>query len=199
MLILFVLLVSYVIGTIPTARIVSRLVKRIDITRVGDFNPGAANVYRHVSHLAGYAVGLIDLAKGALAMLVAQLFVSEPILLLCGVAVVAGHNWPVFYRFKGGIGVATTLGVLLVLLPIPMGITMLVASVPYFMTRNMTLTSVFWFAPLPLLAWWTGASLMLIIYTWALPFCAMGLANLLRNKNLSEAQKIETKFMRDTT
>jgi glycerol-3-phosphate acyltransferase PlsY len=199
MMTFFALLFSYVIGTLPTARIVSRLVKHIDITKVGDFNPGSANVYRHVGHLAGYAVGLIDFAKGALAILVAQLFVSEPILLLCGVAVVAGHNWPVFYRFKGGIGVATTLGVLLALLPVPMVVVMLVASIPYFMTRNMVLTSVFWFAPLPLLAWWTGASLMLIIYTWVLPFCAMGLSDLLRRKNLTEAQKIETRFMRDTT
>ena len=118
----WVLLVSYIIGLFPSAYIAGRLVKGVDIRKVGDRNAGAANVYRNINHVAGMAVLAGDIGKGALAVLLAQAVASQPIVLLCGVAVVAGHNWPIFLRFKGGRGLATTIGVLLVLLAVPMTI-----------------------------------------------------------------------------
>lgn len=100
----WVVLISYIIGLLPSAYIAGRLQKGIDIRKIGDRNAGAANVYRNISHTAGTAVLVADIGKGALAILLAQAVASQPIVLLCGVAVVAGHNWPLFHGFRGGPG-----------------------------------------------------------------------------------------------
>ena len=88
----WVVFASYVIGMLPSAYIAGRLLKGVDIRKVGDWNTGAANVYRNVSHASGVIVLAADVGKGALAVLLAQAVASQPIALLCGLAVVAGHN-----------------------------------------------------------------------------------------------------------
>ena len=111
-------LLSYAIGGIPTAYLATKTVLRRDIRHLGDRNAGAANVFRSVGPRAGLAVGAIDIAKGAAAvMLVRGLVDSTGMELMAGVAALAGHNWPVHLRFKGGRGAASAVGVLLVVLP----------------------------------------------------------------------------------
>lgn len=124
------LLTSYLVGGIPTAYLATRLLKGQDIRQLGDLNPGAANVYRSVSSRAGIAVGVIDIAKGAAAVLLAKgLTDSTALGMAAGVAVVVGHNWPVHLRLRGGRGAAPGVGVLLAALPalaIPLGLMALV-------------------------------------------------------------------------
>ena len=192
---LLVVIVSYIIGLFPSAYIAGRLLKGVDIRKVGDRNAGAANVYRNISHTAGMTVLAIDIGKGAIAVLLAQAVASQPIVLLCGVAVVAGHNWPIFLRFKGGRGLATTIGVLLALLPIAMSILLAVCAVPFLKTRNLVITGSILFAPLPLLAWRLGASYWLILYSVTLP-CLAGLIHLITTRNLPEEEKREALHMR---
>ncbi len=136
------------------------------------------------------AVLTADIGKGALAILLAQAFASQPIVLLCGVAVVAGHNWPIFLRFKGGRGLATTIGVLLVLLAVPMTILSAAGILSLWKKRNLIITGSIMFAPLPLLAWLLGASTALIGYSVALP-CLAGIMHLATTRHLSQEQKRE--------
>jgi glycerol-3-phosphate acyltransferase PlsY len=186
----WVVFVSYIIGLFPSAYIAGRFQKGIDIRRIGDRNAGAANVYRNISHLGGIAVLAVDAGKGALAVLLAQAVASQPIVFLCGVAVVAGHNWPIFLRFKGGRGLATTIGVLLALLPVPMAILSAAGIISLWKTHNLVITGAIMFAPLPLVAWLFGTSGSLILYSVAL-LCFAGIMHLVTTRHLSQEQKKE--------
>ena len=105
------LLVSYLLGSIPVTQIVARLVKNVDLRKVGSHNVGGRNLTRQLGLLWGILGGAGDVAKGAAAMLAAQaLGVESPYILLNGPAAVAGHNWPIWLKFQGGKGVLTAMG-----------------------------------------------------------------------------------------
>ncbi len=109
---------GYLLGSIPSAYIMGRLSKGIDIRKVGGGNMSAANVMRQVGKLEGAIVALADIGKGAAAIFIGQhLSVSEPWLLATGFAAILGHNFPLYIGFKGGQGVATAMGVFLVITP----------------------------------------------------------------------------------
>ncbi len=112
------MVMGYLFGAIPFALIIAKL-KHVDIRKVGTRNPGAANVFRQVGKPYGILVWLLDTAKGACAMLIADKIcdVHHFFVALVGIAAVAGHCWSPFLRFKGGKGVATSGGVFLYLLP----------------------------------------------------------------------------------
>jgi acyl phosphate:glycerol-3-phosphate acyltransferase len=119
------ILVSYLIGSIPTAYIFGRLIKGIDIRQHGSGNVGATNAFRILGKGPGTVVLLIDILKGALVTsLVADLFgMTDPLArVFLGLVVVCGHNWTVFLNFKGGKGIATSLGVLI-------GLTIAISSI----------------------------------------------------------------------
>lgn len=109
---------GYAVGTFPTAVLVGRR-RGFDPTTEGSGNPGASNVTRVGGKRAGAVVLLGDLGKGLLAAGSARLLVDDPaVWWLVGAAAVAGHIWPVTRRFRGGKGVATAAGVVLVCQPI---------------------------------------------------------------------------------
>ncbi|GBG01977.1 glycerol-3-phosphate acyltransferase [Azospira sp. I13] len=121
------LIAAYLLGSVPFAVIVSRGFGLADPRSYGSGNPGATNVLRSGNKLAALLTLLGDAAKGALAVILARLFLDgqavEPSaerLLLGGVALAVffGHLFPVFLKFKGGKGVATAAGVLLALDPL---------------------------------------------------------------------------------
>ncbi|MCK4395563.1 glycerol-3-phosphate 1-O-acyltransferase PlsY [candidate division WOR-3 bacterium] len=118
LLIVLQIIMGYIIGSISFAVIISRM-KGVDIRKVGSKNPGAANVLREVGKPYGIIVWILDTAKGALAMFIShRLFHSHLFLVaLVGIAVVVGHCWPIFLKFRGGKGVSTSGGVFLYLLP----------------------------------------------------------------------------------
>ena len=136
-------LLSYLLGSIPFAYIAGRVFKGIDIRNFGDGNVGAVNAYRGIGPAAGVAVLIADVSKGAIAVLVAQAFASQLVTLLAGFAVVTGHNWPIYIGFRGGRGQATTIGVLCALLPRAMFILLAVCVVPFLVTRNTKMAGVF--------------------------------------------------------
>lgn len=104
---------SYLWASIPTAYLVSRYKKGIDIRDYGSGNVGAANVIAHVGRVTGFLLGTFDcLGKGTLpVVLAAQLDQSVAVQAGVGLAAIAGHNWTPFLRFTGGRGVATAIGV----------------------------------------------------------------------------------------
>ena len=164
------IVVSYLIGGIPTAYIATRLLTGQDIRQLGDRNPGAANVFRNVSPKAGMLVGIVDIAKGAaVIVLVRGLADSTALEMSAGAAVLVGHNWPVYLGMRGGRGAATAIGVLLGMLPvlaIPIGaVTLLIL----FLKRKAILAIAFFLISVPILAWPVGYSYPVIIYSVAVP------------------------------
>ncbi|TET45674.1 glycerol-3-phosphate acyltransferase [candidate division TA06 bacterium] len=111
--------VGYLLGSVPFAVVFSRLLKNVDIRRVGTKNPGAANVFREVGATPGLLTWLFDTGKGVAAMIVSErwLGLSGYWVALVGSAAVVGHCWSIFLLFKGGKGLATSGAVLLYLTP----------------------------------------------------------------------------------
>lgn len=115
------IIISYLIGSLPTAYLFGRLFKRIDIREHGSGNMGATNALRVLGRGAGITVLLIDILKGALPVIfIGDYLVArnpglspEVVRIIIGISCICGHNWTVFLKFKGGKGVATTLGVLI--------------------------------------------------------------------------------------
>ena len=117
--ILLAVLAGYLIGSFPTGVIVGRLLGGIDPRTVGSGHTGGTNVFRNVNRVAGVVTALVDTAKGALAVwLVLQLVPDPWIAPFAGTAAVAGHCWPVFTQFRGGMGVGTAGGLALWFFPL---------------------------------------------------------------------------------
>jgi len=115
-----VLFVAYLLGAIPFGLIFGRLFGSIDVRTEGSRNIGAANVARVVGKTAGLLTLLFDALKGSFAVVLAGLIVgTDQIAALCGLSALLGHMFPVFLRFRGGKGVATGLGVFIILAPLP--------------------------------------------------------------------------------
>ena len=98
-------ILGYLLGSIPTAYIAGRLLRGRDIRQMGDGNVGAQNAFRQLGAKVGITVGIIDIGKGALAVLIAQAAgIPLVAVLITGAAAVVGHNWPVFLGVRGGRG-----------------------------------------------------------------------------------------------
>lgn len=116
---LFVML-GYLIGSFPSAYLAGRFVGGVDIRTVDNRIAGASNVFRHVGRGVGVLVAVVDIAKGALAVTIAEQAGASPMIVaLTAVAAIAGHSWPVWTGFHGGLGAASGIGVTLALLPRP--------------------------------------------------------------------------------
>ncbi len=111
------LVAGYALGMLPSAIVVARA-KGIDITTFGSGNPGASNVARAIGWRYGIIVFALDAAKGVIPTVV--MIGNRPSAYLCGAAAIVGHIFPVTRNFKGGKGIATGAGVLLVLHPLVM-------------------------------------------------------------------------------
>jgi len=168
--IVLAMVIGYLLGSIPFAYIIARLVKGADIRKVGGGNMGAVNTMREIGTLPGLGVLFADMAKGALAVFIAQwLGLHLYWVFAVGIAVVVGHNWPVWLKFKGGQGLATTMGVLLAFSPIPFAICFGILLVVVIFTSNVRLSAVAGFVFLPPLVWAFGGELSVIIYSIVLP------------------------------
>jgi glycerol-3-phosphate acyltransferase PlsY len=175
---------SYAIGGIPTAYLVTRYMMGRDIRSLGDFNSGAANVFRNVGPRAGLAVGAIDIVKGAVAVVVVRVLTDNTGMeMMAGIVALAGHNWPVHMKFRGGRGAATAVGVLIAMLPVialPIGALCLV--VLYFNKRAIIPLAIFLVA-IPVLAWPSGHSVAVAIYALAVPLM-VGLSHVVSTRLL---------------
>jgi acyl-phosphate glycerol 3-phosphate acyltransferase len=125
---LFIVLIflSYLFGSINFAILATYIKCGADIREIGNHNPGAANVFRSVDKRFGILVGILDGSKGFILLIFAK-WVGAPntVLLLISAAAILGHNYPIFYHFKGGTGLSTTMGCALFFAPKEMLLIML--------------------------------------------------------------------------
>ena len=133
---------SYLIGSVSPALIISNAVARKDIRNYGSGNAGTTNMVRTFGWQMGMGTFLLDIAKGVLCVLAGRYLAGSPGLLIAGICVVVGHNWPVYYGFKGGKGIATTMGVLFIITPAITGITLAAAVVIILVTRYVSVASI---------------------------------------------------------
>ncbi len=147
-MIFLAIILSYLLGSIPTSYMVGRLWKGIDLRKHGSGNVGATNTFRVLGPIPGVTVLLVDILKGLVAVyFISRLAVSgsipdEWIKVFCGIAVICGHNWTIFLKFKGGRGVATSIGVFFGLAWQAIGIAFLIGIIIILFTRYVSLGSI---------------------------------------------------------
>ena len=108
------LVISYLIGSIPTGFIAGKYIKGIDLREIGSGSTGATNVLRHVGKRAALVVFVIDVLKGIASIIIAKVFLlDDAFQVVSGIAALSGHIWPIWLKGKGGKAVATGLGIFL--------------------------------------------------------------------------------------
>lgn len=111
-------LIAYLVGSVPMAIVVARIFRLPDPRTTGSHNPGTTNILRYGGKVAAAVTLVGDVLKGVVVVVAVWFAAPDPIVLAAsGFAVFLGHLYPLFFRFRGGKGVATALGVWLVLVP----------------------------------------------------------------------------------
>lgn len=160
--ILFIIL-SYFIGSIPFGVVLGKLICKKDIREYGSKNIGTTNAIRVLGKKVGFLVFFCDVFKGCFIIILIKILgitnvwkTPEGIdIFLYGAAAILGHSFSIFLNFKGGKAVATSLGVVLVLTPIPATACLLMFALVFYTTKYVSLAS-------------TAATLTVIITTWIL-------------------------------
>ncbi len=155
MIIYLVLLIigAYLLGSVPTAYLVAKWRRGIDIRRFGSGNVGVTNVLASGSRWTSLIVVVFDLFKGACPVLLARTFGLPPYQwVIVGLAAICGHNWTIFLRFSGGRGVLTTLGVILAIAPW-LALTLVAINFLFAPFRQFALGTLVVLVLLPLLSW----------------------------------------------
>ena len=141
---------AYLIGSIPTSFIMARMMKGVDIRQVGSGNAGATNVLRSVGKLPALITLIVDVSKGIFVVtIVANFFYTylenidyDFYRSFLGLVAVCGHIWPIWLKFKGGKGVATTLGVAIGLAPLVLLPALAIWLAIFFATNYVSLASI---------------------------------------------------------
>lgn len=163
---------AYLLGSIPTGFLMTKIFAGIDIRNAGSKNVGATNVYRLAGKLPGLLTLFIDIGKGVLAVTVVANFYYSFIMnidyvffkALLGLIAIFGHIWSVFLKLKGGKGVATTIGVTAVLAPIPLLISLLIWLTIFIPTNYVSLGSLAFGVSLPICAVILNESFYVVIF-----------------------------------
>ncbi|HHY82722.1 MAG TPA: glycerol-3-phosphate 1-O-acyltransferase PlsY [Clostridiales bacterium] len=191
-------LIGYFVGNIASSYFAGKIMKNIDIREHGSGNAGATNTFRVLGAKAGVIVFICDILKGILAVYIGLWLTGDKLGgMLAGGAAILGHNWPVFLNFKGGKGIASSFGLILILFPKIGLILFLIAGTLVLLTRYVSVGSI------------SGAILFpifLVIYGEPWEICMIGLflalIALLRHKDniirLSEGKENKITFTKKT-
>lgn len=135
-------IIAYLLGSISFGMIVAKLAGGPNLREVGSKNTGATNVLRVMGVKVGLTVFVLDILKALIACIIGRVWMGLNGAMIAGLAVVLGHNWPCFFQFKGGKGVASTLAVMLMTFPIPACICYVVAIALIAATKYVSLGSI---------------------------------------------------------
>lgn len=179
-----VVIIAYLLGSIPFGLIIGKLKKGVDVRKYGSGKTGATNVMRTVGTKFGVLTIILDVAKAAIAVMLAKIIMGSAILTIgsislhwqiaqaiAGLAAMAGHNWPVFARFKGGRGVTAYFGTLFAIYPPVAIFGVEVLAISALRSRHMSLGSI-----LSVLAAWCLLVPLTIVYDFPPIYLAYGLA-----------------------
>ncbi|MBQ8164877.1 MAG: glycerol-3-phosphate 1-O-acyltransferase PlsY [Clostridia bacterium] len=164
-LIAVILICGYLIGSVNAAVIISKTFYKSDIRTHGSGNAGTTNMLRTFGKKAAAGTFLVDLLKGVVAaligMLVIKLFGFDTLTgsVFGAIGAILGHNWPVYFGFKGGKGVLTSFAVLLVIMPIPSLICLGVFVIVVLISRYVSLGSMIGAFALPFIVYFLGSNL----------------------------------------
>ncbi len=192
-------ILAYVIGSFPTSFILTRMLKGIDIRQVGSQNAGATNVLRTVGKVPALITLVVDILKGVFVVtVVANFFYCLDIDLdfdfykgLMGLTVVCGHVWSVFLKFRGGKGVATTLGVAMGLTPLALIPSTIIWALVFYLTNFVSLASVMALLLFPAVACILKYPFYIILFSVAI--CSLSIYKHKENiKRLVRAQENKT-------
>ena len=160
------LICAYLIGSFPSAYLMGRLRKGVDIREVGSRNMGAMNIFYQVGFVEGLMVLAVDIGKGAAAVALARwLGVPMIVELFAGLIVIIGHGFSVFLRFRGGRGGATLIGVFAFLMPWGIPFYLAIFGLGLLITHYPTLSYGVAFICFPFTAWLAYHSIALIIFS----------------------------------
>lgn len=159
------LVLAYLLGSISFSFLFGKLLKGIDVRQHGSGNAGATNTLRVLGIGPALTVLALDIGKGVLGVWIGK-WVSDDawIHVLAGILVIIGHNWPIFFGFRGGKGIATTIGVAATLCPLPFLLAGAIALIIVAVTKYVSLGSLVFTGLLPVVVWMLGESSELI---WA--------------------------------
>lgn len=143
--------IAYFIGNISPSTMLAKA-RGLDIKKEGSGNAGTTNALRVMGAKAGVITLVVDILKGVIAVLLPQLIVGENCAMLCAIAVIFGHVWPVIYKFKGGKGVATTFGAIVAINPLLGLATLAVVAITVLISKRMSAGSVMGALLFPILA-----------------------------------------------
>ncbi|WP_207751320.1 glycerol-3-phosphate 1-O-acyltransferase PlsY [Anaeromonas frigoriresistens] len=150
--ILLVILISYMIGNFSTSYILGKYLKNVDIRTKGSGNAGATNALRVFGKKIALFTFFVDALKGIVAVIVGRMILQDTGGLIAGVFVIVGHNWPVVLKFKGGKGIATTIGAASFINPIPAIIAIIIGIIIIIKTKYVSLGSISAMALVPFIS-----------------------------------------------
>lgn len=161
---IIVVVVAYLLGSIPFGYLIVRGGGGGDIRETGSGGTGATNVSRRAGKMAGVLTLLLDAAKGCIAVLIAKTVSGDDwVIAAAAIAALVGHIFPVWLGFRGGKGVATGVGIFLVLAPVALLCAGVVFVAIVMMTRYVSLGSITAAILTPVLVWWQSDSQPLLI------------------------------------
>ena len=169
------LMASYIIGSIPFGVVIGKAICKIDIREHGSKNIGSTNAIRVLGKKVGFLIFFCDVLKGMVIILLVRIlhatgvFYENPVitnsynldLLLYGAAAIIGHSFPIFLNFKGGKGVATSLGVITLICPIAAALCLIAFAITLYSTGYVSLSSTF-------------ATLTVTVTVWVFHFVGLG-------------------------
>jgi glycerol-3-phosphate acyltransferase PlsY len=168
---IIVVIIGYLLGSINSAYIVTRLVTGKDIRTLGGGNAGGRNVFRSVGLAAAVPVAVFDIGKGVASVAIAHWLLGVPLyephifIYLAGIAAVAGHMWSIYLRFTGGNGLAATVGVLAMVMPVALLIVLIIMGLLSIFTRNPVLSLNIGLLSLPFSSWFLEKSWLAVLFS----------------------------------
>ena len=159
------ILLSYLLGSIPSGLICGKLFWGVDLREYGSHNIGATNAWRTLGKGPGIIIFLLDFLKGFVSVWLGLQFAGTPlVMVLCGIFAILGHSCSVFLNFKGGKGVATGLGVIAMLMPSVTAVVFLIWLGIVWVTRYVSLGSCVAAIFVPIAAWLMGSPAEYIVF-----------------------------------
>ena len=200
MRIAIVVITAYFLGSIPFGYLIVRARAGADIRQTGSGGTGATNVSRRAGKVAGVLTLILDALKGAAAILIGRLILDESFGAITGAAVlvIVGHMFPIWLGFRGGKGVATAVGVFLLLAPWALAGAGVIFLIIVTLTRYVSLGSITAVATIPLFVWLQHGLVSPVSNLWATMFAAAIAAALIIFAHRGNIQRLvqgrESKF-----